>query len=572
MNIIPDDKINEIRDKADIIDIISDYIPLTTKGKNYFGVCPFHDDHSPSMSVSRERQMFKCFTCGAGGNVFTFVSKYENISFVEAVKKVADKVGVNLNISNITSRVSKNKTELEIMDYVTRIFQNNLKSDYGTQALKYLKERNLKDEVINDFRLGFSLPDNKELSNILGKKYDLKLLDNLGLINIAGIDNYDVFTNRVMIPITDIHNNVVGFTGRLINKDTKEAKYINSKETIIYRKGNVLFNYFNALEHIKKERSVILVEGNMDAIRMYSEGIKNVVALMGTNMTSEQVKILKNLRVPVILMLDNDTAGGIATDNVGEMLARANVSLFVVRIEGSKDPDEYIVKYGVSALKDNIKHATKYFDYKLNKLKSNKNLNNTEELIEYVKNVLKMLEDKDEITREVTLRKLSDDYHLDIEVLKKELKVKKTPPQNNVVKHTFNNYQVCANNVLAYMMSDKKYVKIYNSKLGYLKEKKERNLVNEIIYYLKSHDNIKIADFISYIQNFEELKELVNEIIETMNFENLSEDIFMEYINYLKGYFKNEDIKILKQKIKNEMDINKKVELTEQLAKLKKEV
>ena len=573
MNLISEEKINEIRDKADIVDVISSYITLTSKGKNYFGVCPFHDDHSPSMSVSREKQMFKCFTCGAGGNVFTFVSKYENISFIEAVKKIADSEGITLDISKINSKDSVYKHEYEIMNFATKVFQNNLNTSLGKKAKDYLNNRNINDSIINTFMIGYAENNNKALYNILSKKYKDKDLDDLGLITLNGINSYDKFINRIMIPITDLNNQVVGYTGRIIDK-SDQAKYINTKETKIYKKGNILFNYYNAKEFIKNKKSVVIVEGNMDAIRLYASGIKNVIALMGTVLTKEQVTIIKNLRVPVILMLDNDEAGETATMNVGDLLNSNNIDVMVVRLSDVKDPDEYIIKNGVDKLSDLINHAVNFVDYKLNKLKDNKNLNNTEELVQYVNKVLKFLENKDNLTKEITIKKLSEEYNIDYDVLKAELKINDAPKNIEIVKNTNekkDHYKECANKIFAYMMSDLKYITIFNNKLGYFKEKDERQLFNEIVFYGKKHKNINIADFVSYIENFENLKPLVDEIIKYADFDNISENIFMEYISYISNYFKNEEVKELKRKIKLETDINKKVELIEELAIIKKE-
>lgn len=577
MNLIPEAKINEIRDKADIVDIISGYIPLVNKGRNFFGVCPFHDDHSPSMSVSREKQMFKCFTCGVGGNVFSFVSKYENISFIEAVKKVADSEGIDLDISNLKKGPKINQKEYEIMDFATKIFQNNLNSKEGHEAKNYLKSRNINEEIIKTFKIGYALNDRSSLSKILLTKYDVNDLEKLGLVTKNGIDTYDKFIKRVMIPLTDINNQVVGYTGRIIDKsDPNQAKYINTKETIIYKKGNILFNYYNALDYIKQKKEVIIVEGNMDAIRLYASGIRNVIALMGTALTKEQIKIIKNLRSLVVLALDNDDAGDTATLKVGEELTKNNIQVKVVKMAGAKDPDEYIVKFGTDKFLDLIKHSPMYLDYKLNSLKSEKNLNNTEELVEYVSNVIKELANKDPITQEVTLKKLSVDYNLDYDVLKDELGKLNKPKVEEAIKKPQkvkkNKYELATNKIFVYLMSDAKYLKIFNSKLGYFQNKNERELLNEIEYYIKKNNKIDFANFISYIENYDNLKPMVNNIIDSMDFDELNEEVFVEYLKYVNEYLRLEDIKKIKERIKSEVDINKKVELTEELARLKKEV
>ena len=572
MQIISEDKINEIRNSADIVNVISDYIPLKLKGKNYFGVCPFHDDHSPSMSVSKEKQLFKCFVCNKGGNVFSFVQDYENISFLESVKKVADKVGIPLSIDNIKKSNEKFKLEYEIMEYATKIFQNNLNSKEGLLAKDYLIKRNITDDIIKEFRIGLSLSDATYLYNVLTKKgYDINKLDDLGLISKDGIKGYDRFINRIMIPICNLNGEVVGYTGRIYNNEDS-AKYINSKETIIYKKGNILFNYHNAKKYIREENSIIVVEGNMDAIRMYSSGIKNVIALMGTAITKEQIDILKKLRVPVILMLDNDNAGEMATLNIGEELIKNNIETKIVRLSGYKDPDEYIINMGIESFKETIKHSLNYFDYKINYLKSNKNLNNTKELINYVKDVIKMLDGSDNLTKEITLRKLSEEYNIDYEVLKNEVvfdnenKNKKV----NVIKSNLksDNYSKCVRKIFYYMLSDAKYIKIFNKRLGFLKNKNERNLVIEIETYIEKYGKINFADFLSYSENDNNIKELVHNISEDMDFEELDENIFLEYLNCIEKILNQEKINDLKQKLLLTTDVNEKIRLGNELTKL----
>ncbi len=574
MQAISEEKINEIRNSADIVSIISDYIPLKMQGRNYFGVCPFHDDHNPSMSVSKERQLFKCFVCNKGGNVFTFVKDYENISYIEAVKRVADKVGIPLEIGNIKKESSKFKLEYEIMDYATKIFQNNLNSKEGIKAKEYLLNRGITDKIIKDFRIGLALDDNTYLYNVLTKKnYDINLLDELGLITKDGIKGYDKFQNRIMFPLTDLQGNTVGYTGRIYNGEDS-AKYINTKETKIYKKGNTLFNYYNAKNYIRSEKCAILVEGNMDAIRVYSSGIYNVLALMGTSITKEQVDILKKLRVPIILMLDNDNAGALATMNVGSELEKENVVVKVVRLEGAKDPDEYIIKYGIDKFKNTIANSINYFDYKLKYLKENKNLNNTEELVLYIKSVIKLLDKEDNLTKEITLKKLSEEYNIDYDTLKKEVNFKeqvevKVKP---VMKKNKNKYQECVNFILYYMMSDSKYIKIYNKRLGYLKNKEERDLVTEIEYYIDKHGKINMADFLSYIENYDNLKEMVNNICGSVNVEDLDENIFMDYINVIIDILDKEELINIKNKIHNGLDINEQMKNIKQQIEIKKKI
>ena len=580
MAYIKDEELSAILERADIVDIISDYLSLKQRGKNYLAVCPFHDDHSPSLVVSRERQIFNCFTCRTGGNVFTFVMKYENVGFVEAVKIVADKIGYNLNISDYTDHSLHNKDDYEIMDFAKKYYLNNIFTEQGVKARKYLENRGIDEPIIREFNIGLSLSDKDTLYKVLSnKKYDLDKIANLGLVNKVGLDIYDVFTNRIMIPIEDLKGQVVGFTGRIFNNETDTAKYMNTKETEIFKKGHILFNYHNARKSIRHAKEVVVVEGNMDAITLSAKGIKNVVALMGVALSTEQINVLKKLKVPVILMLDNDSAGMDATVKNGELLQSAQIDTRVVRLTGAKDPDEYIRLKGVNALKDNIKHALKYIDFKLEYLKNNKNLNNMEDLIEYVKEVIFSLNSADDLTKELVISKISKDYEIDAEILKQELKndmVNKTKKvmtdTRQVDKPRLSKYDIAVSKILFSMMCDPTYITIYKNRLGYFKEKKERTLVSEIVYYNNVHNNINLADFITYVMPQEDLSEYVNEIINLNSNTVVSLEEFNSCVDVVLEILKKDEIKELKEKIKKELDVNKKVELIARLTELKKEV
>ena len=581
MAYIKDEELNAIREQADIVDIISDYLSLKQRGKNFLAVCPFHDDHSPSLVVSRERQMFNCFTCRTGGNVFTFIMKYENVSFVEAVKIVADKIGYNLNISDYTDYTTANKEDYDIMEFAKKFYLNNIFTEKGIAARKYLQDRGIDESIIREFNIGLSLDGKDTLYKLLNnKKYNSDKIVDLGLINKVGLDIYDTFSDRIMIPIEDLKGQVVGFTGRIYNGEKDTAKYMNTKETEIFKKGHILFNYHNARPNIREEKCVIVVEGNMDAIKLSASGIKNVVALMGVALSKEQIDVLKKLKVPIILMLDNDQAGLDATIKNGDELQKYNLDIRVVRLTDAKDPDEYIRLKGVDALKDNIKHAIKYIDFKLEYLKNNKNLNNMEDLILYVREVISSLNSTDDLTKELVISKISKDYEIDAEILKQELNNSVPKKETNIKsseaprapKPKPSKYKSAASKILFSMMCDPTYISIYKNRLGYFKEKKERMLASEIVYYNTVHNNINIADFLTFLIPQEELYNYVNEIISENNYTVVSLEEFNSCVDVVLKILKKDEIETLKNKIKQELDVNKKVELIAKLTELKKEV
>lgn len=573
---VTDAEIERIRKSANIVDIISSYVPLTQKGKNYFGVCPFHEDHSPSMSVSEEKQIYKCFSCGAAGNVFTFVSEYENVKFLEAVKIVADKCGIPFHGTIKKEKPKNNEQEYEIMNLALKFYQNNLNSKEGMKAKKYLRVRNLDEDVIKEFDLGLALGGNYSLNKLLtNKKYSLDVIERLGLVNQNNGYVNDVFQRRIMFPIHDLEGNVVGFTGR-IYEDTNQAKYINSKESNIFKKGQILFNYHRAKQEIKRKKEVILVEGNMDAIRMFASGIKNVVALMGTSLTEEQVAIIKSLRAKIILMFDNDSAGEIATYQNGTILEEANLIPYIVRLSGEKDPDEYIVKNGVKALEENIKNPISFLDFKLKYFKKDKDLEKVDDLASYIKEIIKDLKNiPDELTRELTLKKISEDYHVSLdllhgELMKVETKKKVESPPKTLAKTKLSKYDKACQNIIYFMMNDGNFIEIFKKELGYFKEKKYRNLANEIIYFYEEAKEINLSSFISFISTKDYIYDDAMEIIRKNKIIDFDRTAFDEFIQVAKMEMVKEEIRELKAKIANSMDANEEIELASKLLNLKK--
>lgn len=576
MAFISEQELNTIKANIDIVDLINKYVPLTQKGKNFFGVCPFHDDHSPSMSVSKDKQIYKCFSCGASGNVFTFLENYESISFQEAVIKAAEMSGVTLS-GEFKKPVSKFTKEYEIMNLSLMYYTNLLNTSLGTEAIKYLENRGFNKEVIKEFDIGLS-PDNANglLDLINNKNLDINTAVNLGLIAKDEKHYYDLYTKRIMFPIHDPMGNLIGYTGR-IYKSESQNRYMNSKESVLFKKGNILFNYHRAKDAAKRSHEIIIVEGNLDAIRLASVGIKNVIALMGTALTNNQIELIKKLKSKVILMLDNDDAGELATYNVGAMLFEENIELGIVRLSEVKDPDEYILKKGVDALINNIRNNISYVDFKMHYLKKNMNLNQTEDLRKYIHKILEgMKNTNDEILIELTLNKLSDEYHIDIELLKKELfelrKENNEPPKEILTEVVRNNskYDNLIINILYYMMNDYKYVKSFKNKLGFIKTKVYRDISNDIIYYADKFKTINVSDFLTYVKLNDYNVSEVDNILKTCTYLEFDDNFFDNCINLVNKEAVNEEIKSLKIKMKNTLDENEKLEILKRITDLKR--
>lgn len=579
MAYVDNEELNDIRSKANIVDIISSYgIEVIKKGKDYVCVCPFHNDHSPSMSISVSRQIYKCFACGEGGNVFTFVQNYEKVSFVEAVKIVAEKIDYHLKNDISVQRVDKHKKEHDILNLATMFFQNNLNTSSGIEAKKYLKERKIDEKIINDFQIGLALDGKDDLFKLLHSKgYSADLLESLGLVTIVNDQVYDFFKGRVVFPILDIEGNVVGFSARIYRGEKDTSKYVNTKETLIFTKGNNLFNYYKARGPSKKEKQIIIVEGQMDAIRVFSSGLENVVALGGTALTQNQINLIKRLNVKVILCLDGDSAGEKATLVNGDLLTKNDINVQVVRLSDYKDPDEYIINKGIDAFKDNINNAIDYIDFKIKAQKKEININNTEELATYINKIIVDVSNiKDPILKEVTLNKISTEYNISLDILKNKLD--SLNKEEKIAREIFvsdkkevkklNGIDIAIRKILFYMMNDIKYIKLYQNKIGFFEDKLYRDIANEIVYYSEKNQTINVADFISYIQTNEKLGKVVFEIIDA-NDSELNELEFINYIKVLNQKSSELRIKKIKEQIKLELDIDKKKKLLEEIAMIK---
>ena len=568
---VSEEKIVEIRKSVNIVDIISDYIPIEQKGRNYFAICPFHDDHNPSMSISPEKQIYTCFVCGAHGNVFNFIMDYENVSFYEALKIVANKSNIELNIDDYNQNIEKrndNNNLYEIYDFAFKYYQNNLLTKDGKEALDYLYKRDFTDEIIKEFGIGLSTK-NKLTKVLLNKGYKNEDLLNSGISSFN--DNvYDTFIDRIMFPLWDLDGKVVGFSGR-IYKTNDSSKYVNSKESDIFKKGNLLYNYHRAKQFARRKKSVIIVEGFMDVIALYKVGIYNVVASMGTAITKEQARLLKKLSTNIILCFDGDTAGNKATLSCSKELTDIGIYPKIIRLPSPLDPDEFLSKYGKEKFDEYLENPKSVLDYKIDYYKSITNFNNSEEISIYIKNVLSELNlVEDKIVKEIILKKLSDETNISfstINGLLKENTKKKEKKQENKV--TFNKYEKAERRLIFYMIRYPEVIRIYENNKCNFPTKEFRFLASEIIYYYNKHNCLSIADFLSYLNDKEELLEAFKKI-DTLNInENYCYEEIMDYINLLNDYSIKERIKILTKEFKKENDFIKKTEIAKEISKLK---
>lgn len=570
---ITNELINEIRNKIDIVEIISNYVPLTQRGKNYFGVCPFHDDHSPSMSVSKEKQIYTCFSCGATGNVFTFVSEYEHINFYDAVKLLGSKIGYNLGISkNIKSNEDKS---IEIYDLACRFYQNNLNTTLGKNAYEYLEKRKIDKETIKKFKIGLSISKISLTDYLLNKKNSLKELISLGISNENGSD---LFINRIIFPLFDLQGNVVAFSGRIYN--TKDSsKYINTKETKIFKKGNLLYNYHQAKDILKKSESIIVMEGFMDVIRASTIGINNCVATMGTAFTKQHANLLRKMTNNIILCFDGDKAGEEATTSAIEVLKEINIIPKVIRLEENLDPDEYILKYGSSSFKAKIDNPESAVEFSMKLHRSNKNLKDLNDISKYIDESLKeLIKTNDEILVELTLKKMATEFNVEYNTLKnkyinlvaeKNKEIKKEVIYQIKQKDKYDKYSKAMRSLIYYMIKNQEIIDLVESKITYFKDDAIRILSNEIIYYYHKYGIFNIADFISYISEKEEILKTFNEISNMNLKEKYSKEEIEDYIKVINSYPLTKKTNELKEKIKEENDPIKQAKILSEILKLK---
>ena len=418
------DQVTEIREKIDIVSFISEYVPLKKMGRNFKANCPFHTENTPSFVVSPERQIWHCFGCNRGGDAYTFLMEYENMEFPEALRALAKKTGVTLKESQFKQGVYSEKEKIFTINNLALKFYHYILTTHkaGEIALSYLtKERKLRKGTIEAFELGFSPNTGSSLSDYLTKKKNYKNKD-LVLAGLAIERNgklYDFFKNRIMFPLFDHRGNVVGFSGRALN-DSDMPKYINTRETSVYHKGSMFFGLNSAKEEIKQKENAIVVEGEFDAISLFQEGIKNVVAIKGTALTENQVSLLARFTPKITLCLDQDSAGFEATKRSLEVIEKKGLVTSIIILNNAKDPDEAIKKNPLE-FKKAVKESVGIYDFLIDKYILENDKNSASGKKEIADNLLPLFSNiTNEIIKEHYLKKLSKILDISFESLIKE--------------------------------------------------------------------------------------------------------------------------------------------------------
>lgn len=584
---IPDEKIERIKQENDIVDVISETVNLKRTGRSYTGLCPFHNDKSPSFSVSQDKQIYKCFSCGEAGNVVTFVMKSKNVTFVEALKLLAQRANIPLNLGNGNdSKITKKKELLYKVNVETgRYFFGNLTRN--KKAKEYFKRRGISETTIRKFGLGYSLDGWSNLINYLKRKqFSEEDLLEAGLVikNEKNNTIYDRFRNRVMFPVFDVRGKVIGFGGRVL--DDSKPKYLNSPETMVFHKGVNLYGLNFAIKNGNPDRYFIIVEGYMDCISLHQHGITNTVASLGTALTENQARLLKRYADKVIISYDADVAGQTATLRGLKILRNAGFDVRVLLIPQGKDPDEYIRANGTEKFMELVKNAISLIDYRLKRAEEGIDFKNNNSLIEYGKRVTEILAELNPVEKDVYIKRISENTGIKEQSLYDLLSITKNIKNEQDVN---NKEEIGAKLYVepAYLKAEKSILKLFFNKDYYSEIAKnitaeDFNLKSHSKIYnliLEGYDNNK-ENLVSYVESrcddVESSKELT--MIKDMKVLEANDDnqLINDYIKKIKSYKLLSKIQLLKKQQKDfeqkgmiEESIKLAIELKELNEKLK---
>lgn len=432
---IPEHKISEIRDATDVVDLISGYVTLKKSGRNYFGLCPFHPEKTPSFSVNPEKQIFHCFGCGAGGNVFTFLMRHEGISFPESVKFLARRAGIQLEFEERDETSAKENEALYYTnEFAAKFFQEQLFSPHGKAALSYLHGRGFAEADIRIFGLGYAPAGWDNLIH-RAKQHSVSIeqLERAGLIlKKEGGGYYDRFRDRVMFPIWNLSGRVVAFGGRKLSDADDSPKYINSPETAVYEKGKLLYGLYQTRDEIRKQDRAIFVEGYTDLMSLVAAGVKNVVATLGTALTEDHARLIHRYTKNVALMYDSDSAGSAATLRGADILLAGGVEVYVATLPAGHDPDSFAKSAGAAGITKVVENANALFDMRLNQILNESSEKRSDSIRALLKSLAKL---NDGIKRQQLAHKISEVLNIEERSLWDELKYMVLQKRRGEVSH-----------------------------------------------------------------------------------------------------------------------------------------
>lgn len=571
------EKINEIRQSVDIVDVIGEYLPLEKKGRNYIALCPFHDDKHPSMSVSPDKQIFMCFVCGTGGNVFTFLQKYLKISYIEAVKKVAEIGHIDLSeyhLDVVSSPISKENASLyQMHEEAQKIYSYYLNTKLGLEAKAYLTKRHFSDELIKEFQIGYA-PLQSTLYQAF-EKLGFQEIDMVksGLI-VESYQHFDRFQDRIMFPLYNQQGQVVGFSGRIYKPTQTDSKYINSPESDIFIKGQTLYHYHQCKEAVKEAGFIYLLEGFMDVIAMYKAGIENTVAIMGTALTKGHIQALRRLTHHVHLCLDGDQAGQTAMSKAARELEEAGFQVSIIVLPDNHDPDEIYEEHGKEGLQEALKKTLKPIEFLMNFEYQKIDSQNYDDRKNYLEKMCyEIAKIHDPIDQDYYIQVLSkqsgfsyDLIHQQINGMKPQFH-KETRVLQKKITHLKDKYQQAEHDLLFYMLNHKSVALKYEAKAGFMYNDQYRIIASYIIDYYRHHNQLEIADLINSIQK-EDLIQTVVEIAQSPLPQEYEEKAIDDYIETIGNHAKKMKKEQLLEQFRYILDPQQKAQILNEIVKL----
>ena len=569
MSWISEDDIKAIRQQADIVDVMSRYITLEKKGKDYKAICPFHDDHDPSLSISTDKQIFKCFVCGTGGNVFTFVQKIENISFLEAVCKVAELIHypLHMDTSQFQPKVDQNQPLYDCVQSYIRFLTYELQSENGESVKRYLSQRKINEDIIKRFEIGYAPESSRSVKYLKAKGFNEQILTDTGLIRTHDLDTYAVFDNRLMIPIHDENGNPVGFTARRLNEDKDVAKYINTSETKIYHKGHLIFNYHRAKEFAKKNKRCILVEGAMDVIAFEKADIHESIACLGTACTKEQMALLKRLNVPLVVCYDGDKAGKAATYKFGKLAVDYGLNFSIVKNTTGKDPDEIFNELGKDELYLSVHKTVSFVEFLLDYLPNQYDLDNYEDKKKFTSEMQSFIERTcTDFEKADYYSRIRDLTGFDLSHQSANIPAPKKESRNNAavvrnIEPLKNGRTLAEHGVLWMILNSKLAADQFKDQIGFFQDPVCEELSLYCYDMYRNMDHIDFDVLMSYIEK-EDVRNLLVSLMENpFHVDGYNEDFFNDSLMKIKECTLQAQIDNLNDQIKNVQDPMLKISL-----------
>lgn len=569
MSWISEDDIKAIRQQADIVDVMSRYITLEKKGKDYKAICPFHDDHDPSLSISTDKQIFKCFVCGTGGNVFTFVQKIENISFLEAVCKVAELIHypLHMDTSQFQPKVDENQPLYDCVQSYIRFLTYELQSENGESVKRYLSQRKINEDIIKRFEIGYAPESSRSVKYLKAKGFNEQILTDTGLIRTHDLDTYAVFDNRLMIPIHDENGNPVGFTARRLNEDKDVAKYINTSETKIYHKGHLIFNYHRAKEFAKKNKRCILVEGAMDVIAFEKADIHESIACLGTACTKEQIALLKRLNVPLVVCYDGDKAGKAATYKFGKLAVDYGLNFSIVKNTTGKDPDEIFNELGKDELYLSVHKTVSFVEFLFDYLPNQYDLDNYEDKKKFTSEMQSFIERTcTDFEKADYYSRIRDLTGFDLSHQPANIPAPKKESRNNAavvrnIEPLKNGRTLAEHGVLWMILNSKLAADQFKDQIGFFQDPVCEELSLYCYDMYRNMDHIDFDVLMSYIEK-EDVRNLLVSLMENpFHVDGYNEDFFNDSLMKIKECTLQAQIDNLNDQIKNVQDPMLKISL-----------